>query len=544
MITYNDYLQLDKTSDVAIMNFVQSVINDHKMSDLYEEALIADQYDKHKNVTITTYQKLLYTITGKAVPDNYSANFKLASRFFNRFIVQENQYLLANGVSWDNESTEERLGSDFDEQLQKAGRYALIGGVSFGFFNYDHLEVFPVTEFAPLYDEENGALMAGVRFWQLDSSKPMRATFYEIDGYTEYMWDNRQNAFSDGKWTKVDSGKGMMPKRAYMIKIRTSEADGAEIYDGENYPTFPIVPLWGNPHHQSELTGLREQIDCYDLIKSGFANTVDEGSIIYWLIQNAGGMDDIDLVQFVERIKTMHAAAVGEGADGTKAEPHVVEPPFQSREALLKTLRADLYDDAMALDTKEIANGAITATQIKAAYEPLNNKTDQFEYCVLAFLDDILRIVGIEGEHPTFTRSLIVNRTEEIQSVIQSAEYFDSEYVTRKLLDILGDGDKADEILHNIEMDEAARGGYDAETTDRNVENEPTTDENVDEGEVVDMAEDIKGKALNGAQTQSLIMIMDKYGAGGISESQAINMIAIAIGISKDDARKIVKGEE
>lgn len=474
MITYNDYLQINTDDQKQVMDFIWRVINDHKSSDLYNDAKVAEEYDKHKNVTINEYQKLLYTITGKAVPDNYSANFKLASRFFNRFVVQETQYLLGNGVTWEDEMTEEKLGKDFDYKLQKAGKEALIGGVSFGFFNFDHLESFPVTEFAPLYDEENGSMMAGVRFWQLSADKPMRSTFYEIDGYTEYIWDSRENALEDTNWTIIDEGKGMMPKRPYKLKLRTSEADGTEIYDGENYPEFPIVPLWANDHHQSEFIGLREQIDCYDLIKSGFANTVDEGSIIYWLIQNAGGMDDIDLAQFLEKIKTMHAASVGEGMGDTHAEAHTVEPPYQSREALLERLRSDLYEDAMALDTKNIADGAVTATQIKAAYDPLNEKVDQFEYCILDFLQDICKIAGIENENPTFTRSIIVNKNEEIQSLIMSAEYLDEEYVTRKILNLFGDGDQADEILERLQLNEADRMGYD--DPDEEIEDEDDLD--------------------------------------------------------------------
>ena len=89
----------------------------------------------------------------------------------------------------------------------------------------------------------------------------------------------------------------------------------------------------------------------------------------------------------------------------------------------------------MALDTEEIAGGAVTATQIRAAYEPLNSKTDDFEYCVHDFLDEILRLAGIENEKPTFTRSMLLNKGEEIDGVLKSAQYLDSEYVTRKLLE-------------------------------------------------------------------------------------------------------------
>ena len=69
-------------------------------------------------------------------------------------------------------------------------------------------------------------------------------------------------------------------KRNYILHIATSEIDGTEIYDGENYPTFPIIPLWCNQNHQSELIGIREAIDSYDLIKSGFANDLDQASMI------------------------------------------------------------------------------------------------------------------------------------------------------------------------------------------------------------------------------------------------------------------------
>ena len=438
MYTYQDLLKIADTDD-ARMEFVKQCINQHKTTNLYKTALVADSYDKHKNKTINDYQKFLYDMTGRAIPDNYSANYKMASRFFNRFITQENQYLLGNGITWGEESTKDKLGKGFDTMLQKLGRMALSGAVSFGYWNFDHLEAFSVLEFVPIYDEENGALMAGIRFWQVADDKPLRATFYEIDGYTDYIYN-----------TKEDDRKVLREKRAYILKVRESERDGVEIYAGENYPTFPIVPLWGNPQKQSEIVGIREQIDCYDLIKSGYANNVDEGSLIYWTLQNAGGMDDHDLTSFIQKMKTLHATTLD---DGVTAESHNLEAPYQSREALLEKLRSDLYDDAMALDTKNIANGATTATQIKAAYEPLNSKTDQYEYCIREFIDNLLKVAGIEDE-PTFTRSIIVNNQEEMQLVIQGAQFLTPEYVIEKILNLLGDGDRAKDMIDELHANE------------------------------------------------------------------------------------------
>ena len=447
MLTYQDFLLVGQ-DEKDRMDYVWRAIENHKSTDLYRTAIIADEYDRHQNRTIREYQKILYDVMGKAVPDVWTANYKLPSRFFNRFVVQENQYLLGNGVTWANETTKPKLGETFDTQLQKAGKKALVGGVSFGFWNMDKMDVFGVDEFAPLYDEENGALMAGIRFWQVDEAKPLRATLYEIDGYTDYIWNRRK--VEDGTYKYVS--EVLHEKRPYIEKVRVSEVDGEEIYDGENYPGFPIAPLWGNPHKQSEIVGIREQIDCYDLIKSGYANNVDEASIIYWTLQNAGGMDDIDLAKFIEKMRKLHAAQTD---DGVSATPNTMDAPYASREALLSTLRADLYEDAMALDIKNIAGGATTATQIKAAYEPLNAKTDEFEYCVVEFLNGILKVAGIEDK-PTFTRSMIVNGQEELQMVLQSAQFLEQEYVVKKILNLLGDGDQAEEVLKRITENEIA----------------------------------------------------------------------------------------
>lgn len=444
--TYQDLLAIpDRDKDRA--DFVQSVIREHQSSELYRTAKIADDYDRCRNTTTMQYQRLITDISGRQYVDQLATVHRSTSNFFNIFTTQLNQYLLGNGVTW-KENTD--LGADFDTRLQQAGKNALCGGVSFGFWNLDHMEVFSVLELAPLYDEENGALAAGVRFWQIDNTKPLRATLYELDGYTNYLWDTK-NTPSD-KWQRIDDGVYMMPKSPYKLIVSESEADGEVIYAGENYAVFPIVPLWGNPRHQSELVGMREKIDAYDFILNGWEDDLDNAQL-YWIISGAGGMDDPDLLQFLDRLKTVRAAAP---ADGQTVTPVTVEIPVAARETLLARLEKQLYRDAMVMNPEDIASGATTATQIRAAYERQNVKADQFEYCIHDFLDGILAIAGIE-DTATFTRSTIVNIQEEVQTVVMAASYLTDEYVTRKVLTLLGDGDQADEILQSIDANDSER---------------------------------------------------------------------------------------
>jgi hypothetical protein len=476
--TFQD-LQAVGNNEQNRMKFVHDAIEAHKGSEIYRNAIITKEYDRQQNRTITWYQKLLYKVTGEVVPDNYSANFKLCSNFYHRLTTQLTQYLLGNGASWgrptrevsaeaaarhepasdvfqeevwDEEleayvphwfiaGTDRKVGLDFDQRLQEVVQYAMDGSVSFGFWNNNHVEVFDITEFVPLYDEENGALMAGIRFWQVASDKPLRATLYEIDGYTDYVWHKSTGSIKE-------------QKRPYKLVQHGTTAEGTVKYDGENYEGFPIVPCWQNKQRTGALVGMRENIDAYDLIKSGFCNDVDDASLIYWIISNANGMDEIDEAQFVDSLKRTHVALLD--SDGAHAEAHTHDVPVEGRETILDRLRADMYDDFMALDPKTIAGGAITATQIEAAYEPMNERADELEFCVLDFLQGILKIAGIKDK-ATFTRSVIVNKAEEVDNVLKSAEYYPEEYTTQKLLTIMGDADKFEEVQRLKQNDDIER---------------------------------------------------------------------------------------
>ena len=459
MKTYNDLLALGDNEE-ARKNFILEAISEHKSTSLYTTALAAQQYYDGLNPTIMHYEKVLYDTVGAAHKDKWSANHKIASNFFNFAITQENQYLLGNGAIFVDKNTKDKLGADFEVTLQKLGKYALIGGVSFGFWNFDKLEAFSVLEFAPLYDEESGKLMAGIRFWQIDGGKPLRATLYEIDGYTEYI--KREGAAIEE----------YRQKRPYKLKIASSPADGDIIYDSENYANFPIVPLWGNDKKQSELVGRQGTLDAFDLLNSNLVNNVDEANYIYWVLTNCDGMTDIDDAKFIERLKTMHVAhADGDGGNGATAEAHTVEAPFQASEAAIAVIKNRLYEDFMCLNVADISAGNKTATEIRAAYQPLDSKCDMYEYCVIEFVDKILALAGIDDE-VSFKRSKIINTQEEIQSILSAAEYLDDEFIVKQICSILGVPDEADEILNRRKLEESEKFRFSTATNEPQNEDE------------------------------------------------------------------------
>ena len=207
------YQDLEKLGDdeKKRMTFVQSVVNQHKSSRRYKEAQAAEEYYANRNPTILKYQKLLRNALGQLEPDIWSANYKLPHGIFRKFVLQHTQSVLSNGVSFQKEETKKTLGKTFDFELQHLTKKAMVDGVSFGFWNYDHLEVFSLVEtatepgFCPIDDGETGAMRAGVRHWMIGDGtesgrRTKRWTLYEPDGYTEYsQWHDEDMQIVRGK---------------------------------------------------------------------------------------------------------------------------------------------------------------------------------------------------------------------------------------------------------------------------------------------------------------------------------------------------------
>lgn len=527
MLTYQDLLACGK-GERRRMGFIRSAVKQHKASDLYKTAVDAQLYYEGENPTITKYEKVIYDLQGRAHVDMYTANHKIKSSFFARNVDQQTGYLLGNGVTFNDSTTKDKLGTQdipFDQQASYVAEYALIGGVGFGFWNLDHVDVFDITEFVPLYDEENGALMAGIRFWQVADDKPFRATLYELDGYTDYIQRR---------------GEGMAQlasKRKYREFVKKSVVDGARIYDGENYPGFPIVPLQNNKQCRSALCGKRNTLDAYDLVNSNMVNNVDEGNLIYWVLSNCDGMSDMDDVKFLDRLRTLHVVHTDD--DETSITPHAIEAPVDGTIASSDTLKAQLYEDFQMFNAAAVSAGNQTATAIWATYEPLDLKTNKFERQVTKFINGILKLAGIEDK-PSYTRDKIINKSEETQVVLMGSEYVTQEYITKKLLTIWGDADMVEDILEQQAAEDLGKfdssGGNDPDA--ENSGETPTTDE------AINAAEEAVGKTLNASQTSSLITVIKGLKSGDITEGQAVRILTTSIGVTREEALAIIRGEE
>ena len=71
-----------------------------------------------------------------------------------------------------------------------------------------------------------------------------------------------------------------------------------------------------------------------------------------------------------------------------------------------------------------------------------------------------------QDDTPSYTRNQIINKAEETQSILMGAQYYDDEYITKKLLTINGDIDQYDDMMKRKAAEDVDRftGGNEQET--------------------------------------------------------------------------------
>ena len=382
---------------------------------------------------------------------------KIPSNFMFRFVTQQNQYLLSNGLKVnddksDGQTIKDRLGRGFDKALEQIGEKALLHGVCYGFWNHDHIEMIEAAKgtasgSVALLDEITGAIRVLIQFWRVSDTRPRYVRIFEEDGVSLYA--------SDGETVRASE-----TKRPYITRT-ISDGLGSTVTAVQGN-ALPIVAFYANGYGRSELTdSLRQKIDAYDVILSDFADNLERTNDVYWAISNFGGTADevIAMLAEINRIKAVYAESPGEGA--ASATPHTIEVPYAARQTALEVLEKAMYKDYMALNLDEVTGGSLTNVAIKAAMANLNLKADRYEWQAFAFCQSVLRLIGIETENIAFRRQTISNDSEIIQSI-----YTARADLTRK---------KALELNPMIEPDEIEQLLLDADA--ENITGQPTMQE-------------------------------------------------------------------
>lgn len=452
MLTYND-LKACYNEDERI-SFIEKAIAEHQASNKFKLGEDAGFFYRGVDRELENIRQVVYDREGNSYSSEKS-NHKIISNLFFIFCTQLVSYQLGNGISFDNEKVKEQLGgSNFDYEVQLALAYAYCDGESYAYV--DEEGITPLCYackiegneplLVPLYDEDDGEIKAAIRYWRLDSDKPLMVRLFELDGSTLYKEIREEN----GQKSELQLYE---EKKPYSRKTIFNESEGITKTIDANPSSFPIVPL-KYINGQSELAGKKSTLFAYDVVYSGLVNGVDMNTV-YWIIKNADGMDKRDDLNFVADIIHNQTIHEPEGVDIRKEEIHSNDSAYIN---VLGVLRDKLFTDFMAVDVERKLAGNVTTVEIKAAYQNLNLKCDKIEKYLSDFIRGILRVKGIDENEPFhFKRPNDINTTEYVTMLMQIAPLLGEETSLKLVCETLGLIDEYEAIKEQKEKDAMAQ---------------------------------------------------------------------------------------
>ncbi len=453
--TYQDWLSTPITERTELL---EKIIAAYKSSDDFKEAATADGYYSGEKTAIdekAIMKPQKVTCTDADGKTKNIVSFKrvignqINTDFFRRSIVERTHYSLANGIIIDGKPSEELLGIGADHAISEACQNAQVDGCCWLYWNHDHIEVIPAYDdalsgFVALVDERTSQPMVGIRFWQLDSDRPMWVQLYELEGMTEYS-----------KPGDAEHLQEYAPKQAYS-RTGYRDAAGDVVTATSNYSALPIVPLYANSLHRSSLTkAIKRKLDAYDVIVSDFGDNLEQANQIYWVLNNfGGGLSEIaDMLHKINELRVI--ANISDGTGGSSVDAKSYEVPHAARSLALSLLEASLHDDAMIVNRKEINGGSLTNVAIESAYTKMDLGADELEWEVFAAVQQLLALTGNTTEEITFKRAKLYNVSETVQAIYTMRNDIDQR--TALTINPMIATDEIDQIMEASAQEAAAK---------------------------------------------------------------------------------------
>ena len=325
------------------------------------------------------------------------------------------------------------LGPNFEKLIKNRVKEASNKGRAWLHPNYKDgklvFEKIPSEECIPVYDTETQSyLIALLHFYviqDLSGEEPEDRICVEV-------WDDKEVKYYIE--TKVDNeivyieDINRNPGCHWYTEIYDEAMDNIKFIEQHSWGRVPFIEIENNEEKTTDLEPIKPLIDAYDLINSGFVNTIEDLKEIVWLINGYGAED---LLQLIENLKVNGVARTNDTNGHIDAK--LLQIPYEARQALLKGLKELIYEFGRAVDTsnKDLIGQAPSGVSLEFLYTDLDMKADDAIgglttalYEVLWYVLQDLKMKGQIKEDINefdfkieFNKSRIFNEVEKVNSI-------------------------------------------------------------------------------------------------------------------------------
>lgn len=400
------------------------------------EAEQAERYYIKKNDILKTERKQ------KEEDDPlHQADNKIPSNYFKLLINQKTAYAFTVPPKFDvgedgvNEKIRETLGDAWKKKCKTLCKEASKKKVAWlhywkgknGEFKYASVkpeQVVPV--WTPDLEKE---LLAVLRYYHnIDEATGKTYEVYEIWTDKECQTFRRR---VDLEWETMEEYSNFL-----ILDIDTNTTENTNIYK-HDFQEVPFIFFNNNDEMQSDLEDIKELIDAYDKVYSGFINDMEDIQEIIFVLTNYGGEKE-SAKEVLQQMKNKIILVDNDGPeDKSGVSTLSIEIPVEARKEILKITRNAIFEQGMGIDPDPQNFGDSSGVALKYLYSLLELKTGmmetEFEPSFNRLIRAICRFYGYTPKKITqiWKRTSVTNNVELAQICNQSKGIISDETIVR-----------------------------------------------------------------------------------------------------------------
>lgn len=367
---------------------------------------------------------------------------KIPSNFYKLLVNQKTAYAFTEKVSFDtgekqlNDLITEALGDAFQKKCKSLCVQASNAAV--GWLHYwrgddkkFHYAVIESKQIIPVWTKDlEKELYAVLRVYSmLDDRDGSEYIIYE------YWTDTQCESF---RRKADDSLEALEYFNQYLIiDVDTGVEEYQSVYE-HGCGEIPFIFFNNNDEGMNDLTDIKELIDAYDKVFSGFLNDLEDIQELIFIITNYGGESD-NALQILQEMKSKKVINVeSDGADDKSGiSTLAIEIPVEARKEMLTITRKAIFEQGMGIDPDPQNFGNSSGVALKFLYSLLELKTGfmetEFRISFNRLIRAILRFYGKTAKmlDQRWTRTSVVNEAERADIAQKSKNVISDETIVR-----------------------------------------------------------------------------------------------------------------
>lgn len=372
-----------------------------------------------------------------------TADNRIPSNFYKLLVNQKAAYAFTEKVTFDTGNDElnslitKTLGDSFRKKCKSLCVQA--ANASVGWLHYwkgddgkFHYAVIDAKQVIPVWTRDlEKELFAVLRTY---------TTIDETDGHTYIIYEiwTADQCESFCRRSDLDFDALDYFYQYLVIDTDTGTEEHRPVY-AHGFGEVPFIFFNNNDEGANDLQDIKELIDAYDKVFSGFLNDLEDIQELIFIITNYGGDADNSL-QILQEMKTKKIINVeSEGADDKSGVSTLaIEIPVAARKEMLDITRKAIFEQGMGIDPDPQNFGNSSGVALQYLYSLLELKTGMMETEFEVSFNRLARVIlKFHGKTPekleqTWTRTSVTNDSEMADIAQKSKNVISDETIVRK----------------------------------------------------------------------------------------------------------------